>query len=167
MDKEIRKITVPDYKRIFNDILLYKHPEKKNECVLLLQKENLSTLDVIRLNSIIFKNHSEKDKIPNQKHRSYDQSTILQILDYQKTNRLNNIQTALYFKLSRNTITKWKKHFLVWKRTPLCVLSSGAKEQKIKKQTAWKQNNINNPFDHITQFPLAMQELRQPRSSKK
>ncbi|PQA89901.1 transposase [Chryseobacterium shigense] len=113
MDKKVRKITIPDYKKIFQDVIIYKHPEKKNECLTFLKKKSLSTLDVIQLNAIIFKNHSEMDKVTNQKHRSYDQSTILQILDYQKSNHLNNIQTALYFKISRNTVTKWKKHFLV------------------------------------------------------
>jgi len=39
----------------------------------------------------------------DQMHGFYNTSAILQILDYQKENKLNNIQLAAYFKMSRNT----------------------------------------------------------------
>ena len=45
----------PNYRRIYSDIL-NKHPEKKAECHPLLKKENLSVLDIIELNKIIFSN---------------------------------------------------------------------------------------------------------------
>ena len=49
----------------------------------------------------------------SQKFRSYKKSDILNILDYQKENGLNNSQLANHFRLSRNTVSKWKKLFLV------------------------------------------------------
>ena len=106
MDKQV-PITKPNYKRIYFDILSKKYPEKKEECNSLLKKQNLSGLDVIWLNKKIF----GTDKI-NQQHRSYSKSDILIILDYQQKHKLNNSQLANHFKISRNTITKWKKMFL-------------------------------------------------------
>lgn len=47
----------------------------------------------------------------NQKYRSYDKATIIEILNYQKKNSLNNTQLSNHFKLSRNTVTKWKTLF--------------------------------------------------------
>lgn len=104
----------PNYKKIYYDILTIKFPDKKEQCLLFFQdqKENLSDLDVIKLNKIIFgKEIGEKSTARN--HRSYDKSTIFKILEYQKKNKLNNTQTAKYYGLSRNTLTKWKKTFLV------------------------------------------------------
>jgi hypothetical protein len=34
------------------------------------------------------------------------------MLDYQKKNKLTNSQLAKHFKLSRNTVTKWKRLFV-------------------------------------------------------
>ncbi|HUH25918.1 MAG TPA: helix-turn-helix domain-containing protein [Flavobacterium sp.] len=47
----------------------------------------------------------------NQKYRSYDKATIIEILNYQKKNGLNNTQLANHFKLSRNTVAKWERLF--------------------------------------------------------
>jgi len=102
----------PDYKNIYEDILQKKFPHKKDECKALLNKENLSVLNIIELNQRIFGIHKESEQF-NQKHRSYNRSDILQILDYQKKHKLNNSQLANHFKLSRNTVAKWKKIFLV------------------------------------------------------
>lgn len=101
----------PDYRRIYEDIIAVKFPEKKEKCArILLGKEDLSALQVLELNTIIFCKEVTKE---SQKLRSYKKSDILEILDYQKQNKLNNSQLALYFKLSRNTVAKWKKMFLV------------------------------------------------------
>ena len=107
MDQQTQ-ITTPDYKRIYSDILLKKYPEKKEICTAFLEKQHLSAFDVIMLNEKIFGTNQSK----NQKLRSYRKSDILKILDYQKKNNLNNSQLANHFKLSRNTIAKWKKLFL-------------------------------------------------------
>ncbi|MFP3595564.1 helix-turn-helix domain-containing protein [Chryseobacterium sp. SIMBA_029] len=111
MDKQIQKKELkPDYKRIYNDLIDRKYPEKREEFKSLLEKDALSVLDVIKLNQKIFGKASHV--ILNQRHRSYDKKAVLQILDYQKKNKLNNNQVALEFKMSRNTIAKWKKIFM-------------------------------------------------------
>ncbi len=100
------KNTEPNYLLIYHDLIHMKFPEKLSDCQALLKKERLSTLDVIRLNNTIFGSHDEE---LNQKLRSYDLNTIKYILDYQKKNKLNNSQLALHFKISRNSVTKWKR----------------------------------------------------------
>lgn len=100
-----------NYRQIFMDILDAKYPEKKEECLSLLKNENLSAIDIIKLNHKIFGKADKETEVFNQKHRSYSKSAILKILDYQKKNNLNNLQLANHYKLSRNTITKWKKLF--------------------------------------------------------
>lgn len=103
----------PDYKRIYNDMITIKYPEKREICDQLLSKANLSTLDIIEISQILFNKSSKENAEFNQKHRSYNKSTIIKILEYQKKNTLNNSQLARHFKLSRNTITKWKNKFLL------------------------------------------------------
>lgn len=97
----------PDYKKIYTDIIKRRFPEKSIDCKVLLQKDELSTLDIITLNKKIFGNSNKDYEMSNQRHRSYKPSSIKYILSYQKKN-LNNTQLALHFKLSRNTIAKWK-----------------------------------------------------------
>lgn len=98
----------PNYKRIYTDILKKKFPEKITVCSSILAKEKLSVLDVIKLNNMMFGCEMDSE---NQKHRAYDVNTIYEILDYQKKHHLNNVQLSLHFKLSRNTVAKWKKIF--------------------------------------------------------
>ncbi|KMQ60773.1 transposase [Chryseobacterium sp. BLS98] len=100
----------PDYKRIYSDILNAKHKEKTSYCLPILNKKILSSTDIIRLNEIIF---GTKENLRNQKHKSYNKSAILEILNYQKIHKCNNSQLAKQFNVSRNTIAKWKKMFLV------------------------------------------------------
>lgn len=103
----------PDYKRIYSDLIKVKYPEKKEICDHLLSKVDLSVLDIININQILFNKSSMENTQFNQRHRSYNKSTIFQILEYQRENKLNNSQLARHFKLSRNTITKWKNQFLI------------------------------------------------------
>lgn len=100
----------PDYKKIYTDILIRKYPEKISICKGTLSKEVLSFLDVINLNKIIFGIKDSDSVTFNQKHRAYNKSTISFILDFQKKNSLNNLQLANHFKMSRNTIAKWRKN---------------------------------------------------------
>ncbi|MCT2409139.1 helix-turn-helix domain-containing protein [Chryseobacterium antibioticum] len=108
MDRKVQERLKPDYKRIYSDLIELKHPEKKEKCKKILSKEQLSSIDIIRINAIIFGNNTENISL-NQRHRSYDDETVQKILDYQKNNKLSNNQVAKHFKLSRNTVTKWKK----------------------------------------------------------
>ena len=104
--------TVINYRQIFKDILEKLYPEKKNICKILLSKKHLYAIDILELNKKIFENPDKETESQNQRHRSYSKSDILKILDYQKEHRLNNSQLANHFKLSRNSVTKWKKVFL-------------------------------------------------------
>ncbi|MBV8325160.1 helix-turn-helix domain-containing protein [Chryseobacterium sp.] len=100
-----KKIT-PDFRCIYSDILKL-YPEKETECRNILSKKELSAIDILELNNRIF-GLSQKD---NHKYHAYQPSDILRMLHYQKVNKLNNVQLAHHFKLSRNSITKWKKMF--------------------------------------------------------
>ena len=102
----------PDYKRIYIDIITNKYPNKIEECGNLLNKEELTVLDILELNKKIFGNTLKKNQVVNQKFKSYKESDILEILYYQKKNSLNNVQVSNYFKISRNTIAKWRKIYL-------------------------------------------------------
>lgn len=99
----------PDYKKIYTDIIEYKKPENAEACRSFLKKESLTALDIIALNNLIF--GISEQSASNPQFRSYSKESILHILDYQKKNNLNNSELALKFKLSRNTVTKWKKVF--------------------------------------------------------
>ncbi|BAP31233.1 uncharacterized protein CHSO_2196 [Chryseobacterium sp. StRB126] len=103
------KINRPNYKIIYQDMLQKQHPDKIKACKELLKKENLDTADILELNRRIFPQIYDNKEKSSQKHRAYNESDILRVLDYQKKNRLNNSQLASHFKMSRNTITKWKK----------------------------------------------------------
>lgn len=100
-----------NYRQIFIDILDSRFPEKKQNFLPLLQKQNLSVIDILNIHKKIF-GISKETESSNQRHRSYNKSDILQILDYQQKHKLNNSQLAKHFKISRNTIAKWRKMFL-------------------------------------------------------
>lgn len=107
----MRNSLKPNYNKIYNDIIAKKFPDKKELCCHLLRKKSLSVLDIIEINELLFQSKKRDSNIANQKFRAYDKSTILQILDFQKKNGLSNTQLALHYKLSRNTVAKWKKQF--------------------------------------------------------
>jgi len=100
---------IPNYKKIYTDLLDKKYPEKKHLCESILNKPIIESLDVIRLNELIFNKKSKDLLKKNQSFKSYDEHTVINILKYQKEHGLNNIQLASHFKLSRNTVAKWKK----------------------------------------------------------
>ncbi len=102
----------PNYKLIYSDLITKKCPERIGEFQSILSKDKLSFLDIINLNEKIFQTKKAEQE-DNQKYRSYSKSDILRILDYQKKHRLNNLQLAHHFRLSRNTVTKWRKLFVV------------------------------------------------------
>ncbi|MFN1218169.1 helix-turn-helix domain-containing protein [Chryseobacterium kwangjuense] len=105
--------TRPNYKKIYEDILRLKRPEKTEECKSILSKARITAKDILMINNIIFPENDRKIVSLNHKHRSYALSDILEILNFQKKNKLNNTQVANHFRLSRNSIAKWKKIFLV------------------------------------------------------
>lgn len=105
-------MSYPNYNKIYIDLIEKKFPEKKEEFAYLLSKEIKNSLQLIKINDLIFNAQNKETNILNQKLRSYDEESIKEILKYQTLNRLNNQQTANLFKLSRNTVAKWKKTFL-------------------------------------------------------
>ncbi|MCU7615819.1 helix-turn-helix domain-containing protein [Chryseobacterium sp. PBS4-4] len=103
----------PDYKRIYTDMISRKYPHKKESCEAILKKKRFSTLDVITINNMIFGKGQERENTANQLHRSYDKAAIIEMLQFQKKNNMNNSQLSRHTKLSRNTIIKWKKLFVI------------------------------------------------------
>lgn len=102
----------PNYQQIYLDIIAEKYPEKMYDSKINEKVNNLVTiLDIISLNDLIFEKRNLNIENHNQKLRSYDKKSILTILDYQKKNNLNNSQLSKHYKLSRNSISKWKKIF--------------------------------------------------------
>ncbi|WP_228438983.1 helix-turn-helix domain-containing protein [Chryseobacterium pennae] len=91
--------------------ILEKLPQKKKNCMPILNKSIMSTMDIIKLNKLIFGINRESEK-ENQKHRSYVETDILHILDYQTKHKLTNTSLAQVFKLSRNTVAKWKRIYI-------------------------------------------------------
>lgn len=102
----------PNYKQIYSDIINKKFPDKKTELEYLLLKETLNNIDVIEINNKIFGTRKETYR-QNKRLHSYNRSDIFRILNYQKEQKLNNIQLANHFGISRNTVTKWRRLFIV------------------------------------------------------
>lgn len=98
---------VPNYKRIYSDLIDKKFPEKKYLLASFLKKEEISVLDVIDLNNKIF--GSDASLKANQKLRSYTEKDVKKILEYQQQNNLSNVDLAYHYQLSPNTVAKWKK----------------------------------------------------------
>lgn len=105
----------PNYNRIYSDLIKIKFPDKIMMYQELLDKKELGVLDVIELNRELFGTGESSSEKFNQKFRSYDRASILRILDYQRDHKLNNLQLARHFNLSRSTVAGWKKRFLIKK----------------------------------------------------
>lgn len=110
---EKRQQLMPDYRMIYYDILSNKYPERMDEFKNLLEKPTLSVLEILQINQKIFGKVDKSVERFNQRHRSYSSNDIFEILEYQKKNNMSNMQLANHFKLSRNTVAKWKKLFLL------------------------------------------------------
>lgn len=96
----------PNYKAIYKDIITKQFPEKSEILNVFLAKDSVSSIDVLKINCILFGNSSNKFK-------SYKERDIKKILKKQKDNKWTNTETAKYFNLSRNTITVWKNKFII------------------------------------------------------
>ena len=105
----MQKINI-NYTLIFRDILEKKYSWKREAILPLLECPNLSAIEIIHINRQIF-GINEEAEFSSHRHRSYSKSDIFEILDYQKKHQLNNSQLANHFKISRNSISKWKKYF--------------------------------------------------------
>lgn len=101
--------SIPNYRLLYEDMIRIKYPEKYNCCIYILKKKEWTVIDIIKINDIIAGSSSSYKN--NQKFKVYDKKSIFNILDCQKRNNMTNTQTAAYFKLSRNTLAKWKREF--------------------------------------------------------
>jgi len=101
-----------NYKALYTDIINDLYPDELSLYQDILNKEQLSFFDISKLNRLIFLDKNRSNSKVNQKFKSYQEKDILFILDYQKINKLNNTQLAIHFKLSRNTVAKWKKNYI-------------------------------------------------------
>lgn len=104
---------MPNYKNIYTNLIRKKFPDRE-DILELMNKKTLTSLDIIQIDRQLHSPSEIKDVYSiNQKFRSYDKNAILQILDHQKKHNYTNTLVAKEFGLSRNTIGKWKKIFLV------------------------------------------------------
>ncbi|MDR6922977.1 DNA-binding transcriptional regulator YiaG [Chryseobacterium sp. 2987] len=104
----------PDYQCIYTDIISEKFPEKFSDPLIQKKLQSLfTTIDILQLDQLIFGDMEYTSELENQRLKSYDKNSVLKILEYQKKNKLTNAQTAAHFKMSRNTLAKWKSLFQV------------------------------------------------------
>lgn len=107
---------IPDYRQIYEDILREDFPEKWADAAIRNKLDTLdSSIDVLKFNMLVFEAPGYEMEFNNQRLRSYDEESIVKILTYQKKNGLSNLQLSHHFKISRNTIGKWKS---IFKSTP-------------------------------------------------
>ncbi|MBT2620601.1 helix-turn-helix domain-containing protein [Chryseobacterium sp. ISL-6] len=112
-DRIITRQTInqPDYKKIYTDLITLKYPDLIDRCKSFLEKESLLAYDVMQLSEIVTGKVDKETALFNGKHKSYDVWTISKILHFQKESHCTNVQLAIRFGTSRNTIAKWKKMF--------------------------------------------------------
>lgn len=102
----------PFYHKLYADMIRDKYPDREQKCADYLNKEDWTALDVIKVNTILFaKKQGHNEISSDQRHRAYDQKSIKQMLYEQKKDKLNNKELAVKYKLSRNTVAKWRKLF--------------------------------------------------------
>lgn len=103
---------MPDFKLIYTDIINEKFPDKMNDPVIRSKLDTLNTaVDILKFNILVFGESEYTILSKSQRLRSYDEASIREILDYQSKNKLTNTETGNHFKISRNTIAKWKSFF--------------------------------------------------------
>ena len=99
----------PNYKKIYEDLMRVKFPEKL-KCPKIQEHLNKlnTTEDILKLNDKLFKQNRETAK-NNQQLKSYDKKTMLKLLNYQKKHNLSISFMSRKYKISRTTFAKWKK----------------------------------------------------------
>jgi len=110
MMKKVNYVSL--YTDFINDNNSLQDKTKKSLLKQIKNQKELSVKKIIEINSII-KNEISSNKTNKraQQLKAYDYDFVQQTLDYQKENNLSNNTISTQFKLSRNTIAKWKKHF--------------------------------------------------------
>lgn len=89
---------IPDYKQIYTDILKEKFPEKLIDITIQNKLERLhSAIDILKFNQLIFGEPEYAVEFNNQRLRSYDEESILEILRYQEKKRIEQFSAWLSF----------------------------------------------------------------------
>lgn len=107
IDKESKKhlkIQQVNYKALYRDIVCDLNIENISLIDSINEISNYS--DVKAVDESIFDN-----EYSNQEFKSFDEHMIKKILQEQREYSLTNSQIALKYRLSRNTVAKWIKHF--------------------------------------------------------
>ncbi|WP_419868654.1 helix-turn-helix domain-containing protein [Chryseobacterium sp. CT-SW4] len=101
----------PNYTKIYEDLIRLECPEKLTEPTIKKQLQNLNTCeDILNFNEKIFKQSKQSLK-DNQKLKTYDRKTMLKLLQYQKQHGFSTNYMSKKYKISRTTLTKWRKTF--------------------------------------------------------
>ncbi len=102
----------PNYHQIYLDIIHELCPHQLEKYSRFFLKSNLTYFEVIALNDLIFNPLNDENTTENQKFKAYHKDTIFTVLNYQKLNNISNSKLSRDFNISRNTIAKWKKHYI-------------------------------------------------------
>lgn len=103
-------MNAPDYKQIYKEMLTKYGIKADANIQKIFKKKQLNSLDVIFLNQkIVKKQQLCERKNTNSQLRSYDKESIDYILNYQHEHKMTIADIAKKFKVSRNTIARWKK----------------------------------------------------------
>jgi len=98
------KIEQINYRNLYRDIV---HDLNIEDSLLINRINNINNYsDVKTVDEYIFNN-----KYSNQVFKSFDEHMIKKILSEQKKDSISDRQIAFKYKISRNTIAKWKKYF--------------------------------------------------------
>ncbi|ROH97483.1 hypothetical protein BCF50_2330 [Chryseobacterium daecheongense] len=101
----------PNYNKIYHDMLKKEHPEKlKDPSIRRLLSKLHTTEDILKFNDKLFTQSREKQQ-NNQKLKTYDKQTMLKLLQYQDKHGFSTSYMSKKYKISRTTITKWRKTF--------------------------------------------------------
>lgn len=103
------------YKNIYTDLIYEsKYIDTVSQTFLQSQINQIKTFrDVLRINQELRKGKqlNQDDLKINQQLKSYDKNMILNILEEQKKFGLTNLDISKKYKMSRNTIAKWRRVF--------------------------------------------------------
>ncbi|MDN3706109.1 helix-turn-helix domain-containing protein [Myroides ceti] len=103
-------MNAPNYKHIYKEMLKKYGIKADADIQKVLKKKQLNSLDVIFLNQkVVTKQPLCDRKNRNTQLRSYDKESIDYILNYQELHKMTIADVAKKFKISRNTIGRWKK----------------------------------------------------------
>ncbi|MDR6404072.1 hypothetical protein J2W57_001781 [Chryseobacterium ginsenosidimutans] len=68
---------VPNYKKIYTDLITTKYPHLLKSCSSFLRKDQLLAYDIIKISKIITEKGDKEAILFNSKHKTYDLQTYL------------------------------------------------------------------------------------------